>query len=50
VLFAWRLLKIGNYSVPFFEKEGVRGDFLNKSPLVPLFQRGRAKRESLNID
>jgi hypothetical protein len=31
---------IRNYSAPLFEKRGVRGDFLNKSPSFPPFSKG----------
>jgi len=30
-----------NYSVPLFEKEGLGEILLDKSPSIPLFQRGR---------
>jgi hypothetical protein len=29
------------YSIPLFEKEGLGEIFLNKSPSIPLFQRGK---------
>jgi len=30
------------YSVPLFEKEGLGEILLDKSPLIPLFQRGES--------
>jgi len=35
------LCKKLTYSVPLFEKEGVGEILLDKSPSIPLFQRGR---------
>jgi len=32
---------VRNYSVPLFEKEGLGEILLDKSPSIPLFQRGR---------
>ena len=40
-LFLTDLCRNLNYSAPLFEKEGLGGDFLNKSPSIPLFQRGK---------
>ena len=37
-----------SYSVPLFEKEGLGAILLDKSPSLPLVQRGRAKRGGLN--
>jgi hypothetical protein len=34
---------VANCSVPLFEREGLGEIFLNKSPSIPLFQRGRCE-------
>jgi hypothetical protein len=39
--FVKQKLKASKYSVPLFSKEGLGEILLDKSPSIPLFQRGR---------